>query len=120
MPQRVIKSKANAVVASLAKLSRPNENGQRDCAALGGGEKENLIPPMLLAGLISMATKTKKSARTLGDTKLEMEVISQCGSSGLDDYNPPRTNMARTQTTWVIPPGVTWRCSRQGNLREGT
>ena len=24
-----------------------------------------------------------------------MEVISQCGSGGLDDYKPPRTNMAR-------------------------
>ena len=29
------------------------------------------------------------------DTKLEMEVISQCGSGGLDDYKPSRTNMAR-------------------------
>ena len=39
MPQRVIKSKANAVVASLAKLSRPNENGQRDLRGIGWGRK---------------------------------------------------------------------------------
>ena len=82
-------------MTSLAKVSRPNENGQGDCAALGGGEKENLIPPMLLAGLISTASKSRKSLRTLADTKLEMEVISQCGSGGLDDYKPSRTNMAR-------------------------
>ena len=62
---------------------------------LVGGEKENLIPPMFLAGLTTTATRSKKNARTLADTKLEMEVISQCGSGGLDDYRPSRTNMAR-------------------------
>ena len=59
------------------------------------GEKENLIPPMLLAGLTTTATRSKKNARTLADTKLEMEVISQCGSGGLDEYKPSRTNTAR-------------------------
>ena len=49
---------------------------------------------MLLAGLITTATKSKKNARTLTDNYLEMEVISQCGSGGLDDYKPSRTNMA--------------------------
>ena len=62
---------------------------------LAGGEKENLIPPMLLAGLTRTATRSKKNGRTLADTKLEMEVINQCGSGGLDDYKPSRTNMAR-------------------------
>ena len=50
---------------------------------------------MLLAGLTTTATKTKTTARTLVDTKLEMEIISQCGSGGLDEYRPLRTNMAR-------------------------
>ena len=50
---------------------------------------------MLLTGLTSTATRSKKNARTLADTKLEMEVISQCGSGGLDDYKPSRINMAR-------------------------
>ena len=53
------------------------------------------MPPMLLAGLTSTATRSKKSARTLADTKLEMEVISHGGSGGLDDYKPSRSNMAR-------------------------
>ena len=92
--QKVVKSKANAVVASLAKVACPNESGQGDVAALAGGEKENLIPPMLLAGLTSTATRSKKNARTLADTKLEMEVISQCGSGWIGDYKPSRTNMA--------------------------
>ena len=95
MNQREIKSKANAVVSSLTKASRPNEKGQGDGAASGGGEKENLIPPMLLAALISTASKSKKSARTLADTKLEMEAIGQCGSGGLDYYKLSRTNMVR-------------------------
>ena len=62
---------------------------------LAGGEKENLIPPMLLAGLTTTATRSKKNARTLADIKLEIEVISHYGSGGLDDYKPSRTNMAR-------------------------
>ena len=56
----VIKSKANAVVTSLAKVSHPNQNEQGDCVAPIGGEKENLIPPLLLAGLISTASKSTK------------------------------------------------------------
>ena len=93
--QKVVKSKASTVVASLARVARSGESGQGDGATLAGGEKENPIPPMLLSGLTTTAPKSKKSARTLVDTKLEMEVISQCGSGRLDDYKPSRTNMAR-------------------------
>ena len=60
-----------------------------------GEKNKNLIPPMLLAGLTITATKSKKTARTLEDTKLQMEIISQCGCGGLDDYRPSRTKMAR-------------------------
>ena len=67
-------------MSSLVKVSRPNQNVQGDRAALGGGEKENLIPPMLLAdlsrNLISTVSKSKKSVRTLADRKPEMEIIS--------------------------------------------
>ena len=90
---KVIKTKTSAVVTSLAKMSRPNENGQRDRAAPSGGEKENLILHMLLAGLISTASKLRKSERTLVDTNLEMEVIRNYGTGGLDDYKPSRTIM---------------------------
>ena len=54
--QKVVKSKANAVVASLAKVAHLSESGEGDGATLAGGEKENLIPPMLLTGLTSRAT----------------------------------------------------------------
>ena len=93
--QKVAKSKASAVVASLARTARPSENGQVDVVTLAGEEKENLISPMLLAGLTTTATRSKKNARTLADTMLEMEVVSQYGSGGLDDYKPSRANMAR-------------------------
>ena len=95
MNQKLVRSKASTVVASLAGVAHLSESGQGDGAILAGGEKENLIPPMLLAGLTTTATRSKKNARTLADTKLEMEVVSQCGSGGLDDYKPSRTNMAR-------------------------
>ena len=93
--QKVVRSKASTVVASLAGVAHSSEIGQEDGAMLAGGEKENLIPAMLLACLTKTATNSKKSARTLADTKLEMEVISQCGPGRLDDYRPSRTNMAR-------------------------
>ena len=95
MNQRVVKSKANTMVVSLTTVGHSGESRQGDGATPVGGEKENLIPPMLLAGLTITATKSKKNARTLEDTKLEMEIISQRGSGGLDDYRPSRINMAR-------------------------
>ena len=49
--QRVRKSKASTVVASLTSAGRSGESGQGDGATLVGGEKENLITPKLLAGL---------------------------------------------------------------------
>ena len=52
---------------------------------------------MLVTGLTTTATRSKKNARTLADTKLKMEVISQCGSGRIDDYKPTRTNMAQNK-----------------------
>ena len=72
----------------MTSAGRSGESGQGDGATLTVGQKENLIPPMLLAGLTITATKSKKTARTLAGTKLEMEIISQCGSGGLDDHMP--------------------------------
>ena len=91
MNPRVVKSRASAGVTSLTSAGCSGESGQGDSATLTGGEKENLIPPMLLAGLTTTAVRSKKTARTLADTKLEMEIISQCGSGGLEDYRPSRT-----------------------------
>ena len=49
-----------------------------------------------VAGRIDFtASKAKKSERTLADTRLEMEIISQCGSGGLEDYKPSLTNMTK-------------------------
>ena len=61
---KVVKSKAATVVMSPAILPCPSEVGQGDGARHGGREKENQVPPMLLTGLISTASKEKKSERT--------------------------------------------------------
>ena len=121
---KVVKSKATTVVTSLAKVSRPNEAGQGDGVAKGGRENENQVPPILLAGLVSTASKVKRNERTLADIRLEIEVISQCGSGGLDDYKPSRTNMAKMKLegkldivvlqcpnrfTWAIMLEATWK-----------
>ena len=51
-----------------------------------------LVPPILIAGLISASFKTKKSDRTLTGTMLEMEILSQCGESTLRDFKPSSMN----------------------------
>ena len=56
---KIVKSTATTVVMSLAKVSRSNEAGQVDGVGQGGRERENQVPPMLLAGLISTASKVK-------------------------------------------------------------
>ena len=93
---KVVKSKATAVVMSLAKVSRLAESGQGDGAMNSGGEKETQMPLILLARLTSTISKSRKKERTLTDTKLELDVISKCGSDSLlNDYKPFRTNTAK-------------------------
>ena len=76
LKKRVVRSKAATVVMSIAKVSRLSEVGQGDGAMHSVREKKNQVPSMLLTGLISTASKAKKSERTLADTRQEMEVIS--------------------------------------------
>ena len=92
---KIVKSTATTVMMSLAKVSRSNEAGQVDGVGQGGRERENQVPPMLLARLISTASKVKRNERNLADTRLERELISQCRSVGLDDHKPSPNNMAR-------------------------
>ena len=51
------------------------ERARRWCDA-DQGRKIKADTPMLLAGLTTTAVRSKKTARTLADTKLEMEIIS--------------------------------------------
>ena len=75
---KVVKSKAATVVMSLAKLSRLREVGQGGGAIHGGRETENQVPPMLLAGLISTASKAKQSESWKGSSTWSSIVASQC------------------------------------------
>ena len=77
-------------------MTNPKLVGQEDGTRQDGRNKENQGPPVLLAGLISStASKAKKSEKTLADTILEMEVISQCELGWLQGNKPSRTNMAK-------------------------
>ena len=55
MNPEVEKSKTAAVAMSLAKVPRPNQYGQGAGVTHGDREKENQVPPILMAGLISTA-----------------------------------------------------------------
>ena len=67
------------------------ESVQEDGAQHSVGEKENRVLSMLLAGLISTSSKSRKNERTLADTNLKMEVISRCRFGGLEEYKPSGT-----------------------------
>ena len=57
------KGKAGSKTVSSKRIkSIASANGQGDRATPSGGVKENLIPAMKLAGLISAATKSKKKS----------------------------------------------------------
>ena len=66
---------------------------------------------MLLSGLVSSTYRSKKNKRTLVDTRLEMEVISQCKSGGHDKNKPSKTNIARgkIERKYYIFPGISQR-----------
>ena len=51
-----------------------------------------LVPHVLLAGLRSASYKTKRSEGTLTAATLEMETLSQCGESTLQDFKPSSMN----------------------------
>ena len=45
-----------------------------------------MVPPKFMAGLKSASYKTKSSDCTLTGATLEMEILSQCGESTLQDF----------------------------------
>ena len=47
-----------------------------------------MVPTVLTAGIKSAKYKTKRSDRTLTGPTLEMEILSQCGESTLQDSKP--------------------------------
>ena len=47
-----------------------------------------MVPPILMAGSKLASYKTKRSDRTLTGATLEIEILSQCGESTLQDFKP--------------------------------
>ena len=115
-PSDELKKRAEAVEGKDRKQSREPESGEvksqhsggllgrsssfrrkwarRWCDA-GRGRKREPDTPYDIGRFDHNGHEVKEKARTLADTKLEMEVISQCGTGGFDDYKTSRTNMAR-------------------------
>ena len=54
-----------------------------------------MVPPILMAGIKSIAYKTKSSDRTLTGATLEMEILSQYGESTMKDFKPSPMNHAK-------------------------
>ena len=62
-----------------------------------------MVPSILMAGLKSASYKTKRSDRTLTGAKLEIEILSQCGESTLNDFKPsPMNNGKRSVVGQLI------------------
>ena len=63
-----------------------------------------MVPPILLPGLKSASYKTKRSDRTLTGATLEMEILSQCGESTLQDFEPSSMNHGKGRVIGQLVP----------------
>ena len=63
-----------------------------------------MVPPILMAGLKSASYKTKRSDRTLTGVTLEMEILSQCGESTLQDFEPSSMNHGKGSVIGELVP----------------
>ena len=63
-----------------------------------------MVPPILMPGLKSASYKTKRSDRTLTGATLEMEILSQCGESTLQDFKPSSMNHGKGRVVGQLVP----------------
>ena len=93
-----VDSEISVKAVNLAKRKRVEESmdmGQGDDRCPGTDRKltdVTMVPPILVAGLRSASSKTKKSDRTLTGAVLETELLSQCGESIQRDFKPSSMN----------------------------
>ena len=63
-----------------------------------------MVPPILMAGIVSASYKTKRSDRTLTGATLELELLSQCGESTLKDFKPSPMNHGKRSVAGELVP----------------
>ena len=64
-----------------------------------------MVPPILMAGIKSTGYKSKRSDRTLTGATLEMEILSQCGESTMEDFKPSPMNHGKGSVVGQLFPG---------------
>ena len=113
MPRRVGKTKVDSEisvkVANSAKRKRVEEImdlGQGDYQLTGTDKmliEITMVPPILMAGIKSTGYKTRRSDRTLTGATLEMEIVSQCGSTMRDFKPSPMIHGKRSVAGQLVP-----------------
>ena len=63
-----------------------------------------MVPPILMAALKLVSYKTKTCHGTLTGSKLEMEILSQCGESTLKDFKPSPMNHGKGSVVEQLVP----------------
>ena len=63
-----------------------------------------MVPPILMAGIKSTGSKSKRSDRTLTGATLEMEILSQCGESTMKDFKPSPMNHGKGSVVGQLVP----------------
>ena len=58
-----------------------------------------MVPPILMAGIKSTGYKSKWGDRILTGATLEMEILSQCGESTMNDFKPSPMNHGKGSVT---------------------
>ena len=63
-----------------------------------------MVSPILMAGIKSASYKTRRRIRTLTGATLEMEILSQCGESTLEDFKPSPMNHGKGSVVGQLVP----------------
>ena len=63
-----------------------------------------MVPPILMVGLKLASYTTKRSDRTLTGATLEMEILSQCGESNLQDFKTSSMNHGKGSVVGQLIP----------------
>ena len=63
-----------------------------------------MVSPILMAGIKSANYKTRRRIRTLTGATLEMEILSQCGESTLEDSKPSPMNHGKGSVVGQLVP----------------
>ena len=114
IPRRAEKTKVDSEISIKAVISTKRKRVE-EVMDLGQGDYQlpgmdrmltdvAMVPPILMAGIKSTSYKSKTSDHTMTGATLEMEILSQCGESTMNDFKPSPMNHGKGSVAGQLVP----------------